>query len=29
MEYVFVFADIGFGEASIGHPSRDFIWAIE
>lgn len=29
MEHVFVFADIGFGEASIGHPSRDFIWAIE
>lgn len=29
MEYVFVFADIGFGEASIGHPSRDFVWTIE
>ena len=29
MEYVFVFADIGFGEASVGHPSRDFIWTIE
>ena len=29
MEYVFVFADIGFGEASVGHPSRDFVWTIE
>ena len=29
MEYVFVFADIGFGEASIGHPSRYFVWTIE
>ena len=29
MEYVFVFADIGFGEASIGHPSRDFVWTIK
>ena len=29
MEDVFVFADIGFGEASVGHPSRDFVWTIE
>ena len=29
MEYVFVFADIGFWEASVGHPSRDFVWTIE
>ena len=29
MEYVFFFADIGFGEASVGHPSRDFVWTIE
>ena len=29
MEHVFVFADIGFWEASVGHPSRDFVWTIE
>ena len=29
MEHVFVFADIGFWEASVGHSSRDFVWAIE
>lgn len=29
MEYVFGFADIGFGEASVGHPSRDFVWTVE
>ena len=29
MEDVFFFADISFWEASVGHPSRDFIWAIE
>ena len=29
MEHVFFFTDIGFGEASIGHPSRDFVWTIE
>ena len=29
MEYVFVFADIGFWEASVGHPSRDFVWTIK
>jgi len=29
MEDVFFFADIGFGEASVGHPSRDFVWTIE
>ena len=29
MEYIFVFADIGFREASVGHPSRDFVWTIE
>ena len=29
MKYVFVFADIGFWEASVGHPSRDFVWTIE
>ena len=29
MEHVFLFADIGFGEASVGHSSRDFVWTIE
>lgn len=29
MEDVFFFADIGFWEASVGHPSRDFVWTIE
>ena len=29
MKHVFFFADIGFGEASVGHPSRDFVWTIE
>ena len=29
MEHVFFFADIGFGEASVGHTSRDFVWTIE
>ena len=29
MEHVFVFADIGFWEASVGHPSRDFVWTIK
>lgn len=29
MEHVFVFADISFREASVGHPSRDFVWTIE
>ena len=29
MEHVFVFADISFWEASVGHPSRDFVWTIE
>ena len=29
MQYVFVFADISFREASVGHPSRDFVWTIE
>lgn len=29
MEDVFVFADIGFWEASVGHPSRDFVWTIK
>ena len=29
MEHVFVFADIGFWEASVSHPSRDFVWTIE
>ena len=29
MEDVFIFADISFREASVSHPSRDFIWAIE
>lgn len=29
MEYIFVFADIGFREASVGHPSRNFVWTIE
>ena len=29
MEHVFFFADIGFWEASVGHPSRDFVWTIE
>ena len=29
MEHVFVFADIGFWEASVGHPSRDFVGTIE
>ena len=29
MEYIFVFANIGFWEASVGHPSRDFVWTIE
>lgn len=29
MEYVFIFADIGLWEASVGHPSRDFIWTIK
>ena len=29
MEHIFVFADIGFWEASVGHPSRDFVWTIE
>ncbi len=29
MEYIFVFANIGFREASVGHPSRYFVWAIE
>jgi len=29
MEDVFVFADINFWEASVGHPSRDFVWTIE
>ena len=29
MEDVFVFADIGFWKASVGHPSRDFVWTIE
>ncbi len=29
MEHVFLFADIVFWEASIGHPSRDFVWTIK
>ena len=29
MEHIFVFADIGFREASVGHPSRDFVWTVE
>ena len=29
MEHIFVFADIGFREASVGHPSRDFVWTIK
>ena len=29
MEDVFVFADISFREASVSHPSRDFVWTIE
>ena len=29
MEHVFVLTDIGFWEASVGHPSRDFVWTIE
>ena len=29
MEHIFVFADIGFWEASVGHPSRDFVWTIK
>ena len=29
MEHVFVFADISFREASVSHPSRDFVWTIK
>lgn len=29
MEDVFIFADISFREASVSHPSRDFVWTIE
>ena len=29
MEHVFFFADISFREASVSHPSRDFVWTIE
>jgi len=29
MEHVFVFADISFREASVSHPSRDFVWTVE
>ena len=29
MEYVFIFADIGFWEASVSHPSRNFVWTIK
>ena len=29
MEDVFFFADISFREASVSHPSRDFVWTIK
>ena len=29
MEHIFLFADIGLWEASVGHPSRDFVWTIK